>query len=92
MLDSFTFLNACIDEISTSCSSLTTLDANGMEAEPFWTKLVDVYQKFQTIETFHKPLKSRKHYFPTLKWSNPGFEEIIRTQASIFWKKTLQKN
>ena len=83
-LDSYRFLDASLDEFSTTLKSFPSLDANGQEDDLFKGKLAYSYEKSETIESFYKPLKlGREDYFSTLKQSYPDFEEIIRTQAII---------
>ena len=87
-LDSYRFLDASLDKISTTLKSFPSLDANGMEDDLFKRKLAYPYEKCKTIESFYKPLKlGRENYFSTLKQSYPDFEEIIRTQAIIIKNK-----
>ena len=87
-LDSFRFLDASLDELSTTLKPFPSLDANGMEDDLFIRKLAYPYEKGNNIESFYKPLKlGGEDYFSTLKQSYPDFEEIIRTQAIIVRKK-----
>ena len=87
-LDSYRFLDASLDKLSTTLKSFPSLDANGMEDDLLKRKLAYPYEKGQTIESFYKPLKlGREDYFSTLKQSYPDFEEIIRTQAIIIKNK-----
>ena len=82
LLDSYRFLDASLDKLSTTLKSFPSLDANGMEDDLFKRKLAYPYEKGKTIELYYKPLKiGREDYFSTLKQSHPDFEEIIRTQA-----------
>ena len=81
-LDSYRFLDASLDKLSTTLKSFPSLDANGMEDDLFKRKLAYPYEKGETIESFYKPLKlGRDDYLSTLKQSYPDFEEILRTQA-----------
>ena len=81
-LDSYRFLDASLDKLSTTLKSFPSLDANGMQEDSFKRKLAYPYEKCETIESFYKPLNlGREDYFSTLKQSYPDFEEIIRTQA-----------
>ena len=81
-LDSYRFLDASLDKLSTTLKSFPSLDANGMEDDLFKRKLAYPYEKSNNIESFYEPLKlGREDYFSTLKQSYPHFEEIIRTQA-----------
>ena len=87
-LDSYRFLDASLDKLSTTLTSFPSLDSNGMEDDLFTRKLAYPYEKVKTIESFYKPLKlGREDYFSTLKQSYPDFEEIIRTQAIIVKNK-----
>ena len=88
-LDSYRFLDASLDKLSTTLKSFPSLDANGMEDNLFKRKLACPYEICKTIESYYKPLKlGREDYFSTLKQSYPDFEEIIRTQAIIVKHKT----
>ena len=83
-LDSYRFLYASLDKLSTTLKSFPSLDTNGMEDELFKRKLAYPYEKGKTIESFFKPLKiGREDYVSTLKQSYPDFEEIKRTQTII---------
>ena len=83
-LDSYRFLNASLDELTTTLKSFPSLDANGIENDLFKRKIAYPYEKNKTIESFYKPLKlGREDYFSTLKQSCPDFQEIMRTQAII---------
>ena len=87
-LDSYGFLDAGLDKLSTTLEAFISLDANGMEDDFFKRKIAYPYEKGKTIESFYKPLKlGRDEYFSTLKQSYPDFEEIIRTQAIIIKNK-----
>ena len=87
-LDSYRFLDASLDKLSTTLKFFPSLDKNGMEDDLFKRKLAYSYEKGNNIESFYKPLKlSREDYFSTLKQSYPDFEEIIRTQAIIVKNK-----
>ena len=87
-LDSYRFLDASLDKLSTTLKYFPSLDANGMEDDLFKRKLVYPNQKGKTIESYYKPLKlGREDYFSTLKQSYSVFEEIIRTQAIIVKNK-----
>ena len=86
-LDSYGFLDASLDKLSTTLTSFPSLDSNGMEDDLFKRKLAYPYEKGNNIESFYKPLKlGRDDYFSTLKQSYPDFEEILRTQAIIVKK------
>ena len=92
-LDSYRFLDASLDKLSTTLESFPSLDANGMEDDLFKRKIAYPYEKGKTIESFYKPLKlGRDDYFSTLKQSYPDFEEIIRTQAIIIKNKITNLN
>ena len=93
-MDSYRFLDASLDKLSTTLKSFPSLDVNGMEVDLFKRKLAYPYEKGKTIEPFYKPLQLvREDYFSTLKQSYPGFEEIIRTQAIIIKKRSpFQEN
>ena len=81
-LDSYRFLDASLDKLSTTLTSFQSLDANDMENDLFKRKLAYPYEKGNTIESYYKPLKlGREDYFSTLKQSYPDYEEIIRTQV-----------
>ena len=83
-LDSYRFLDASLDKLSLTLTSFPSLDKNGMEDDLFKQKLAYPYEKGKTIESYYKPLKlGKEDYFSTLKQSNPGFKEILRTQAII---------
>ena len=87
-LDSYRFLDASLDKLSTTLKSFPSRDANGMEDDLFKRKLAYPYEKGKTIESFYKPLNlGREDYFSTLKQSYPDFEEKIRTQAIIIKNK-----
>ena len=91
-LDSYSFLDAGLNKLSTTLKSFPSLDVNSMEDDLFKRKLAYPYEKGKTIESFYKPLKlGREDYFSTLKQSYPDFEEIIRTQAIIIENKTNLK-
>ena len=87
-LDTYRFLDASLDKLSTTLTSFPSLDSNGMEDDLFKRKLAYPYEKGNNSESFYKPLKlGREDYFSTLKQSYPSFEEIIRTQAIIVKNK-----
>ena len=87
-LDSYRFLDASLDKLSTTLKSFPSLDANGMEDDLFKRKLAYPNEKGKTIESYYKPLKlGREDYFSTVKQSYPDFEEIIRTPAIIVKNK-----
>ena len=50
-LDSFSFLNAGLDELTTTLKLSLTLDAHRIEDELFKKKLTYPYEIFQTIES-----------------------------------------
>ena len=54
-LDSYRFLDAGLDNLSTTLKSFPSLDANGMEDDLFKRKLAYPYEKGKTIESFYKP-------------------------------------
>ena len=56
-LDSYRFLDASLDKLSTTLKSFPSLDANGMKGDFFKRKLAYPYEKSKTIESFYKPLK-----------------------------------
>ena len=90
-MESYKFLDASWDKLSTTLKSFPSLDGNGMEDDLFKRKLAYAYEKGKTIESFYKPLNlGRKDYFPTLKQTYPDFEEIIRTHA-IFIKNKIKR-
>ena len=63
-LDSYRFLDASLDKLSTTIKSFPSLDANGIENDLFKRKLAYPYEKEKTIESFYKPLKlGREDYF-----------------------------
>ena len=73
-LDSYRFLDASLDKLSTTLKSFPSLDANCMEDDLFKRKLASPYEKGKTIESYYKPLKlGREDYFSTLKQSYPDF-------------------
>ena len=87
-LDSYRFLDASLDKLSTTLTFFPSLDSNGMEDDLFKRNLAYPYEKGNNIESFYKPLKlGREDFFSTLKQSYPGFEEIIRTPAIIVKNK-----
>ena len=87
-LDSYRFLDASLDKLSTTLKSFPSLDANGMEDELFKRKVAYAYEKGKNIESYYKSLKlGREDYFSTVKQSYPDFEEIIRTQTIIVKNK-----
>ena len=87
-MDSYRFLAASLDKLSTRLKSFPSLDANGMEDDLFKRKLAYPYEKGKTIESYYKPLTlGREDYFSTLKQSYPDFEEIVRTQAIVIKNK-----
>ena len=87
-LDSYGFLDASLDKLSTTLKSFPSLDKNNMEDDLFKRKLAYPYEKGNNIESYYKPLKlGREDYFSTLKQFYPDFEEIIRTQAIIVRNK-----
>ena len=58
------FLDAILDKLSTTLTSFTILDGNGMEDDMFRRKLADPYKKKQFFETFYEQLKKgREKYF-----------------------------
>ena len=87
-LDSYRFLDASLDKLSTTLKSFPSLDGNGMEDDLFKRKRAYPYEKGKTNESIYKPLKlGREDYFSTLKQIYPYFDEIIRTQAIIIKHK-----
>ena len=83
-VNSYRFLDAKLDKLSTSLKTFPSLDANGMKDDLFKRKLASSYEKGKTIDSFYKPLKlSTEDYFSTLKQSYPDFEEIIKAQAIL---------
>ena len=87
-LDSFRFLDASLDNLSTTLKFFPSLDANCMEVDLFKRKLAYPYEKDKTIETYYKPLRlGREDYFSTLKQSYPDYEEVIRTQGIVIKNK-----
>ena len=87
-LDSYRFLDASLDKLSTTLTSFPSLDKNGMEDDFFKRKVAYPYEKGNNIESYYKPLKlGREDYFSNLKQSYPDFEEKIRTQAIIVKNK-----
>ena len=91
-LDSYRYLDASLDKLSTTLKSFPSLDAIGMEDASFNRKLAYPYEKGKTIGSFYKPLiLGREDYFSSLKQSYPDFEEIIRTQDIIIKKDNQLK-
>ena len=87
-LDSYRFLDASLDKLSTTLKSFPSLEANVMEDDLFKRKIAYPYEKVKTIDSYYKPLKlAREGYFSTLKQSYPDFEEIIGTQATFVKNK-----
>ena len=87
-MDSYRFLDASLDKLSTTLKSFPSLDANGMEDDLFQRKLAYSYEKGKIIDSYYKPLKlGREDYFSTLKQSNPDFEELIRIHAFVIKNK-----
>ena len=83
-LDSYRFLDASLDKLSTTLKFFPSLHRNDMEDDLFKRKLANPYGKGKNIESYYKPLKlGREDYYSTLKQSYPDFEEIIRAQAFI---------
>ena len=67
-LDSYRFLDASLDKLSTTLKCFPSLDAIGMEDDLFKRKLAYPYEKENSIESYYKPLKlGREDYFSTLK-------------------------
>ena len=56
-LDSYRFLDASLDKLSTTLKSFPSLDANGMEDDLFKRKPIYPYEKGKAIESYYKPLK-----------------------------------
>ena len=64
LLDSYSFLDASLDILSSTLSSFPFLAAKRMEDGLFKTTLPYPYEKDQTIESFYQPLKfGRGDYF-----------------------------
>ena len=63
-LDSYRFLDADFDKISTTLTFCSSLDADGAENELFKRNLAYPYQKFQIIESFYRPLELRGDFVP----------------------------
>ena len=81
-VNSYRFLDAKLDKLSTTLKTFPSLDANGMKDDLSKRKLAYSYEKGKTIDSFCKQLKlGTEDYFSTLKQSYPHFEEIIKTQA-----------
>ena len=55
-LDSYRFLDASRDKLSTTLEAFPSLDANGMEDDLFKQKIAYPYEKGKTIESFYKPM------------------------------------
>ena len=88
LLDSYRFLDASLNKLSTTLTSFPSLDSNGMEDDLIKRKLAYPYEKSNNIESFYKPMKlGREDYFSTLKQSYPDFEVIIRRQSIIVKNK-----
>ena len=87
-MDSYRFLVASFDKLSTTIKSFPSLDANGMDDDILKRKIAYPFEKGKTLESFYKPLKlGRVDYFATSKQSYPDFEEKLRTQAFIIKNK-----
>ena len=66
-LDSYSFLDASLDKLSTTLNIFPSLDANGMKDSLCKRKLVYPYEKGKT---FYKPSNlGREGYFSTLQQS-----------------------
>ena len=91
-LDSYRFLDASLDKLTTTLKSFPSLGAKGMEDEIFKKKLAYPYEKGQPIESFYEPLKlGKEDYFSTLKHLYPDFEKIIRIQAIVVVKNQFKR-
>ena len=87
-MDSFGFLDASLDKLSTTLYCLPFLDAKGLEDDLFKRKLAHPYEKSKNIESFYKPLKlGKEDDFSTLKQSCPDIEETNRAQTIIIKNK-----
>ena len=86
-MDNYRFLDASLDNLSTTLKFFPSLDANGMEDDLFKRKLAYPYEKGKTIKSFYNPLKlGREDYFSTLKQSYPDFEEKNKN-TSYYYRK-----
>ena len=82
-LDSYNFLDASMDKLSTTLLSFPFIVANGIEDDVFEGKLTQQFEKGQSFESLYEPLKlGREDYFSTLKQSIPNFEETM-TQVIV---------
>ena len=87
-LNSYRFLDASLDKLSTTESPLPSLDANGVEDGMFKGNWAYSSEKCQYIKSFYKQQKlGRENYISTLKQAYSDFEEIIRTQAVVVKSK-----
>ena len=87
-MDSYRFLDASLDKLSTTLYSLPFLDAKGLEDDLFKRQLAHPYEKSKNIESFNKPLKlGKEDHFSTLKQSCPDIEETNRAQTIIIKNK-----
>ena len=87
-LGSDRFLDSSSDKLSATLKSFPSFHKNGMADDLFKRKLAYPYEKFNTFESFYKPLKlGRADNFSTIEQSCPDFEDIIRTPAIIVKNK-----
>ena len=86
-MDSYSFLDDSLDNLSTTLTFFTCMASNAYgrrSIQTFKRKLAHLYEKRQTTESFYVPLKlGREGYFYTLKQSYPDSDERTRTQAIV---------
>ena len=86
-MDSYTFLDASVDKLSTTLTFFLSRDAKRMEDEKFQRKVDYSYEKSPSIEPFYKQLKlGREDYFSAVERSYPGFAGVKKSQATVVRK------
>ena len=93
-LDSYRFLNSCLDKLVKSMQSSTNsfpiMNENGLDDELFKKKMAYPYE-YLNLSNIQEPLNlSPEDFWSTLKQTTPSLEEINRTQEII--KKYDLKN
>ena len=74
VLDSYRLLDASLEKLSTTSTSFSSRDVNGIGDEMFKRNLAYAYEKVQTIESFYELLNLGKDaYFSFLNQSFPDF-------------------